>query len=106
VNLRAVRQYLNKLVKEGFLFSKKEGVYSFYKFVLSKKRTGELNELMLDIRQKFKGVKGINQKISTNARHTPRAESETCCLQDWGRIVGRNETKSLVNVKNSHEVIV
>ena len=37
INHTTVRQYLNKLVKEGFLSSKKEGVYSFYQLVLSKK---------------------------------------------------------------------
>jgi|SRR3989344_5354239 len=37
INHTTVRQYLNKLVKEEFLSSKKEGVYSFYKLILSKK---------------------------------------------------------------------
>lgn len=37
INHTTVRQYLNKLAKEGFLSSKKEGVYSFYQLVLSKK---------------------------------------------------------------------
>lgn len=37
INHTTVRQYLNKLVKEGFLSSKKEGVYSFYQLILSKK---------------------------------------------------------------------
>lgn len=37
INHTTVRQYLNRLVKEGFLSSKKEGVYSFYQLVLSKK---------------------------------------------------------------------
>jgi len=37
INHTTVRQYLNKLVKEGFLFLKKEGVYSFYRLILSKK---------------------------------------------------------------------
>jgi len=37
INHTTVRQYLNKMVKEGFLSSKKEGVYFFYQFVLSKK---------------------------------------------------------------------
>ena len=37
INHTTVRQYLNKLVKEGFLSSKKEGVYSFYQLVLDKK---------------------------------------------------------------------
>ena len=37
INHTTVRQYLNNLVKEGFLSSKKEGVYSFYQLVLSKK---------------------------------------------------------------------
>ena len=37
INHTTVRQYLNKLVKEGFLSSKKERVYSFYQLVLSKK---------------------------------------------------------------------
>ena len=37
INHTSVRQYLNKLVKEAFLSLKKEGVYSFYQLVLSKK---------------------------------------------------------------------
>ena len=37
INHTTVRQYLNKLVKEGFLSSKKEGLYSFYRLVLCKK---------------------------------------------------------------------
>lgn len=37
INHTTVRQYLNKLAKEGFLSSKKEGVYSFYQLILSKK---------------------------------------------------------------------
>lgn len=37
INHTTVRQYLNKLVKEDFLSSKKEGVYSFYQLILSKK---------------------------------------------------------------------
>ena len=37
INHTTVRQYLNKLVKEGFLSSKKEGVYLFYLLILSKK---------------------------------------------------------------------
>jgi len=37
INHTTVRQHLNKLVKEGFLDSKKGGVYSFYQPVLSKK---------------------------------------------------------------------
>ena len=37
INHTTVRQYLNKLVKEGFLSVKKEGVYSFYHLVLTKK---------------------------------------------------------------------
>lgn len=37
INHTTVRQYLDKLVKEGFLSLKKEGVYSFYRIVLSKK---------------------------------------------------------------------
>ena len=37
INHTTVRQYLNKLVKEGFLSLKKEGVYSFYRLILSKK---------------------------------------------------------------------
>ena len=37
INHTTVRQYLNNLVKEELLFSKKEGVYSFYTLVLSKK---------------------------------------------------------------------
>jgi predicted nucleotidyltransferase len=37
INHTTVRQYLNKLVKEGFLSSKKEGLYSFYQLVLDKK---------------------------------------------------------------------
>jgi predicted nucleotidyltransferase len=39
INHTTVRQYLNKLVKEGFLSVKKEGVYSFYQLILSKKTT-------------------------------------------------------------------
>lgn len=37
INHTTVRNRLNKLVKEGFLSSKKEGVYSFYRPVLTKK---------------------------------------------------------------------
>ena len=37
INHTSVRQYLNILVTEGFLSSKKEGVYSFYRLVLDKK---------------------------------------------------------------------
>ena len=37
VNHTTVRQYLNQLVKEEFLSSKKEGVYSFYRLILNKK---------------------------------------------------------------------
>lgn len=37
INHTTVRQYLNKLVKEDVLSSKKEGVYSFYHLILSKK---------------------------------------------------------------------
>ena len=39
INHTTVRQYLNKLVKEDFLSVKKEGLYSFYKLILSKKTT-------------------------------------------------------------------
>ncbi|MCK4589565.1 MAG: ArsR family transcriptional regulator [Nanoarchaeota archaeon] len=37
INHTTVRQYLNKLVKDGFLSLKKEGVYSFYRLILNKK---------------------------------------------------------------------
>ena len=37
MNHTTVRQHLNKLVKEGFLSSNKEGVYCFYRLVLSRK---------------------------------------------------------------------
>ncbi|MBI4439623.1 ArsR family transcriptional regulator [Candidatus Woesearchaeota archaeon] len=37
INHTTVRQHLNKLVKGGFLDSKKGGVYSFYQLILSKK---------------------------------------------------------------------
>ena len=37
INHTTVRKYLNKLVKEGFLLSKKEGIYTFYHLILSKK---------------------------------------------------------------------
>jgi predicted nucleotidyltransferase len=37
INHTTVRQYLNKLTREGFLDSKKEGVYSFYQLILAKK---------------------------------------------------------------------
>jgi len=37
INHTTIRQYLEKLVKEEFLSSKKEGVYSFYKLILAKK---------------------------------------------------------------------
>ncbi|MFH1212074.1 MAG: ArsR family transcriptional regulator [Candidatus Woesearchaeota archaeon] len=37
INHTTVRQHLNGLVKEGFLSSKNEGVYSFYQLVLNKK---------------------------------------------------------------------
>ena len=37
INHTTVRQYLNKLVKEGFLSVKKEGLYLFYQLILSKK---------------------------------------------------------------------
>jgi DNA-binding transcriptional ArsR family regulator len=39
INHTTVRQHLNKLAKEGFLSAKKEGVYSFYQLLLSKKTT-------------------------------------------------------------------
>jgi predicted nucleotidyltransferase len=39
INHTTVRQYLNKLVKEGFLSVKKGGLYSFYQLVFSKKTT-------------------------------------------------------------------
>lgn len=37
INHTTVRQYLNRLVKEGFLSFKKEGLYSFFKLILDKK---------------------------------------------------------------------
>ena len=37
INHTTVRQYLNKLVKEGLQSSKKEGLYCFYRLILSKK---------------------------------------------------------------------
>ena len=37
INHTTVRQYLNQLFKEGFLSSKKEGLYLFYQLVLNKK---------------------------------------------------------------------
>lgn len=37
INHTTVRQYLEKLHKEGFLLRKKEGVYSFYNLILNKK---------------------------------------------------------------------
>jgi len=37
INHTTVRQYLNQLAKEKFLSSKKEGLYSFYRLVLTKK---------------------------------------------------------------------
>jgi predicted nucleotidyltransferase len=37
INHTTVRQYLNNLVKEGFLTSKKEGLYLFYSLILNKK---------------------------------------------------------------------
>ncbi len=37
INHTTIRQHLNKLVKEEILSLKKEGVYSFYKVILSKK---------------------------------------------------------------------
>ena len=37
INHTTVRQHLNKLVREGFLSSKKEGLYSFYQLVINKK---------------------------------------------------------------------
>ena len=37
INHTTVRQYLNKLVKEELLSPKKEGLYSFYHLILSKK---------------------------------------------------------------------
>ena len=37
INHTTVRKYLNKLVKEEFLSSKKEGVYTFYHLIVSKK---------------------------------------------------------------------
>ena len=37
INHTTVRQYLNKLVKEELLSSKKEGLYCFYRLILSKK---------------------------------------------------------------------
>ncbi|MEK6937806.1 MAG: nucleotidyltransferase domain-containing protein [Nanoarchaeota archaeon] len=37
INHTTIRQYLQRLVKEECLFSKTEGVYSFYRLILSKK---------------------------------------------------------------------
>ena len=37
INHTTVRQYLDKLAKEGFLSSKKEGLYSFYRLIIGKK---------------------------------------------------------------------
>ena len=37
INHTTVRQHLNALVREGFLSLKKEGVYSFYSILMSKK---------------------------------------------------------------------
>lgn len=37
INHTTVRQHLNKLEKEGYLVSIKEGVYTFYKLILNKK---------------------------------------------------------------------
>jgi len=37
INHTTVRKYLNRLVEEGFLSLKKEGIYSFYQLVLNKK---------------------------------------------------------------------
>jgi predicted nucleotidyltransferase len=37
INHTTVRQHLNNLVKEGFLSSKKEGLYSFYQLILTRK---------------------------------------------------------------------
>jgi len=37
INHTTVRQHLNKLVKEGLLSLKKEGIYSFYRLVINKK---------------------------------------------------------------------
>jgi len=37
INHTTVRQHLNKLAKEQFLSYKKEGLYSFYQIILSKK---------------------------------------------------------------------
>ena len=37
INHTTVRQHLNSLVKEEFLKIKKEGIYSFYQLILSKK---------------------------------------------------------------------
>ena len=37
INHTSVRQYLNQLVKEEYLSFKKEGIYSFYRVILSKK---------------------------------------------------------------------
>ena len=37
INHTTIRQYLNKLAKEGFLSSSREGVYTFYQIVLNKK---------------------------------------------------------------------
>ncbi len=37
INHTTIRQHLNRLVKEGFLSFKKEGVYSFFHLILEKK---------------------------------------------------------------------
>lgn len=37
INHTTIRQYLSKMSKEGILSLKKEGVYSFYRLILSKK---------------------------------------------------------------------
>ena len=37
INHTTVRQHLNKMVKEGFLSLKNEGLYSFYQLIINKK---------------------------------------------------------------------
>jgi len=63
INHTSIRQYLDKLSREGYLFLKKEGVYSFYQLVLNKKTLNlklyynlekiRKSEIIEDLEQKY-----------------------------------------------------
>ncbi len=62
INHTTVRQYLNKLVKEGFLTLKREGVYSFYRLILNKKTLNLKLYYNLEKIRKSKILEDLEQK--------------------------------------------